>query len=195
MRPQPRPQAVTGSPGRVEGAGSHFILPPSIQEGLQWHPRGPGQASSVPRLPGPEEAGSGDQVQGAGGGGGGTWSPSSDSGWLAEPPAQAGTRRGQSQDRALVLGCPSSPFLSHFTPGETESQVARHSAQAPGAGRTVRGQAECPRSSCQGGPAESPREGETVAGQRPSTHVLSHDTGRGRGAGKACFADERGEGE
>lgn len=195
MRPQPRPHAVTGSPGRVGGAGSHFILPPScrcIQEGLPWHPRGPGRASSVPGLPRPEEAGSGDQVQGAGGGGGGTWSLSSDSGWLAEPPTQAGTRRARTGPWFLdVHPAPFSPILQLGK----QSQVARHSAQAPGAGWTVRGQAECPRSSCQGGPAESPREGETAGGQGPSTHVLSHDTGRGRGAGKARFADEWGEGE
>lgn len=60
VRPQPRPHAVVGSPGPVGGASSHLILPPSckcVQEGLQWRPRGPGQASSVPGLPGPEEAG------------------------------------------------------------------------------------------------------------------------------------------
>lgn len=36
-----------------------------------------------------------------------------------------------------------------------------------------------------GWPRRGPREWETVGGQGPATHVLSHSTGRGQGAGKA----------
>ena len=49
----------------------------------------------------------------------------------------------------------------------------------------MRGQAECPGSSCQGGPAGAPGNGRRSGGQGPATQVLSHSTERGQGAGKA----------
>lgn len=46
-------------------------------------------------------------------------------GLLGTPPApQARICEGQSQERILVLGYLSSPFLFHFMAGETESQKA-----------------------------------------------------------------------